>query len=72
MDILSVKLLGSPYVKLNNIKITFPYKKSEALFYYVCINKKITREEAINMFWCDSNEETGRTHMDIPYLESHK
>lgn len=60
MDILSVKLLGSPYVKLNNIKITFPYKKSEALFYYVCINKKITREEAINMFWCDSNEETGR------------
>ncbi|MDF2949833.1 MAG: histidine kinase, partial [Sedimentibacter sp.] len=60
MDILSVKLLGSPYVKLNNNKITFPYKKSEALFYYVCINKKITREEAINMFWCDSNEETGR------------
>lgn len=63
MDVLSVKLLGSPYVKLNNTNITFPYKKSEALFYYVCINKKITREEAINMFWGDSSEETGRKNL---------
>ncbi len=63
MDILSVKLLGSPLVKLNNNIIAFPYKKAEALFYYVCINKKITREEATNMFWGDSGEETGRKNL---------
>ncbi|WP_313164776.1 BTAD domain-containing putative transcriptional regulator [Sedimentibacter sp.] len=60
MDIISVKLLGTPSVKLNNKLISFPYKKAEALFYYVVINKKISREEAINMFWSESVEETGR------------
>lgn len=61
--IISVKLLGNPSVKLNNNKITFPYKKAEALFYYVCINKKVSREEAINIFWSDSNEETARKNL---------
>lgn len=63
MDIISVKLLGTPSVKLNNKLISFPYKKSEALFYYVLINKKVSREEAINMFWCESGEETGRKNL---------
>lgn len=63
MNVISVKLLGNPYVQLNNAKISFPYKKSEALFYYVCIHKKITREEAINMFWGDTNEDTGRKNL---------
>lgn len=63
MNILSVKLLGNPIVKLNNNTITFPYKKSEALFYYVCINQKVSRDEAISMFWADSNEETARKNL---------
>lgn len=63
MNFISVKLLGTPSVKLNNNKITFPYKKSEALFYYVCINKKVSREEATNMFWSDSSEETARKNL---------
>lgn len=63
MNVLSVKLLGSPTVKFNNSKITFPYKKSEALFYYVCVNKKVSRDEAINIFWADSNEETARKNL---------
>lgn len=63
MDIVSVKLLGNPAVKFNNKRITFPYKKSEALFYYVCINKSVPREEAINMFWADSNEAIGRKNL---------
>ncbi|MFA9423789.1 MAG: BTAD domain-containing putative transcriptional regulator, partial [Sedimentibacter sp.] len=63
MDIVYVKLLGNPSVEFNNKKIAFPYKKSEALFYYVCINKRVPRQEAINMFWADSNEETGRKNL---------
>lgn len=61
--IISIKLLGNPSVKLNNNKIIFPYKKAEALFYYVCINKKVSREEAVNMFWSDLNEETARKNL---------
>ncbi|WP_313341357.1 BTAD domain-containing putative transcriptional regulator [Sedimentibacter sp.] len=63
MNIISVKLLGTPSVKLNNELISFPYKKSEALFYYVVVNKKISREEAINMFWSESGEETGKKNL---------
>ncbi|WP_312702114.1 BTAD domain-containing putative transcriptional regulator [Sedimentibacter sp.] len=63
MDVISVKLLGTPSVKLNGKLISFPYKKSEALFYYVIINKKVSREEAINVFWSESGEETGRKNL---------
>lgn len=63
MDVLSVKLLGTPSVKLNDKQITFPYKKSEALFYYVCINKKVSREHATHMFWNDCSEETARKNL---------
>jgi len=63
MDIVSVTLFGNPIVIYNNNKITFPYKKAEALFYYVCVNKKVPREEAMNMFWADTDEATGRKNL---------
>lgn len=63
MNHVSVKLFGSPSVELNKTKITFPYKKSEALFYYVCINKRVSREEATSMFWGDTGEETARKNL---------
>ncbi|MBP1926109.1 DNA-binding SARP family transcriptional activator/predicted ATPase [Sedimentibacter acidaminivorans] len=58
-----VLLLGDPIVKFNNKEVYFPYKKSEGLFYYVCINKKITREEAINIFWADNDETSARKNL---------
>lgn len=63
MDIISVKMLGNPTVKFNQNKVTFPYKKAEALFYYVCVNKHVRREEAINIFWADTDEGTGRKNL---------
>lgn len=63
MNVITVKFLGNPIVKFNNKIITFPYKKAEALFYYVCIKKKVSRDEATNMFWADSNEETARKNL---------
>ena len=63
MNILSVKLLGQPAVKFNDNKINFPYKKSEALFYYLCVNKGVSRDEAINIFWADSSEKKARKNL---------
>lgn len=63
MKNISVSLLGDPIVKLNNKEVYFPYKKAEGLFYYVCINKKITRDEAINIFWADSDETSARKNL---------
>lgn len=63
MNCISVTLFGDPTVKFNNEEVYFPYKKSEGLFYYVCINKKITREEAINIFWADNDETSARKNL---------
>lgn len=63
MDIISVKMLGNPTVMYNQNKVTFPYKKAEALFYYVCLNKHVRREEAMNIFWADTDEATGRKNL---------
>ena len=63
MKNISVTLLGDPIVKLNNEEVYFPYKKSEGLFYYVCISKKISREEAINIFWADNDETSARKNL---------
>lgn len=63
MKSISVRLLGEPLVKFNGEKVYFPYKKSEGLFYYVCINKQISREDAINIFWADNDEKSARKNL---------
>lgn len=63
MKSISVHLLGEPLVKFNGEKVYFPYKKAEGLFYYVCINKKVSREDAINIFWADSDEKSARKNL---------
>ncbi|MEL7648046.1 MAG: tetratricopeptide repeat protein [Sedimentibacter sp.] len=63
MNSISVRLLGEPSVKINGKEVFFPYKKAEGLFYYVCITKKVSRQEAINMFWAETSEETARKNL---------
>jgi len=58
-----VKLFGSPLVTFNNKTITFPFKKAEALFYYMLLKRDATREELISLFWADQDEETGRKNL---------
>ncbi|QSX07035.1 AAA family ATPase [Sedimentibacter sp. zth1] len=57
MDRITIKLLGNPTIIFHNETVNFPYKKAEGLFYYICVNKSIAREEAIKIFWIDSNGE---------------
>ncbi|MDP4108998.1 MAG: AAA family ATPase [Bacillota bacterium] len=49
-------MLDNPSVTLDGAAVNFPYRKAEGLFYYICIKKSITREEAISVFWasCDA------------------
>lgn len=63
MNQLTVQLLGEPIVKFNGEKIYFPYKKAEGLFYYVCVNKHVSREDAINIFWADNDEQAARKNL---------
>ncbi|MCK8815825.1 AAA family ATPase [Natroniella sulfidigena] len=50
---LKVELLGIPKVSLNGEVIDFPYKKVEALFYYLIVKKKVMREKVASLLWGD-------------------
>lgn len=63
MDIININLLGNPTVVYKNNIINFPYKKAEGLFYYACINKNISREEAINILWAECDETLAKKNL---------
>ncbi|MGI6095057.1 MAG: AAA family ATPase [Lachnospiraceae bacterium] len=60
MESIFVHLLGTPHVEQDGVPIAFPYKKMEALFYYLCVKKTATRQEIVQMLWPDTNETSGR------------
>ncbi len=60
MEQLTVRLFGTPIVEQNGEEVRFPYKKAAGLFYYLCVRKSATREEAIHLLWADSGEAAGR------------
>lgn len=58
MENLSVKLFGIPQVLANGRKITLPYKKAEALFYYLIYYGKASRSQAVELLWPDVDNQT--------------
>lgn len=60
MKEISVQLMGNPEIRAGDEKISFPYKKAEAFFYYMCVKRKVSREEVICLLWGDEDETTGK------------
>lgn len=58
-----VTLMSAPSVTVDGEKKIFPYRKVEGLFYYICIKKRITRDEAIGIFWVDCDEQSARKNL---------
>lgn len=58
-----VELLGYPTVSVDGRAISFPYKKAEALFYYLLIVKRASRENLIGVFWGDFNNKTAKKNL---------
>ncbi|SNS89611.1 Predicted ATPase [Anaerovirgula multivorans] len=63
MTIITAKLLGNPMIYKNNKQITFPYKKAEALFYYLLIEKRVSRDILVNLFWGTVTEEVAKKNL---------
>ncbi len=63
MDKITVNLFGTPGVFKNGEKIYFPYRKAEALFYYLLVQNQGTREELVSLFWGESNEEVAKKNL---------
>src|SRR5512139_1278487 len=53
---LSIQLLGTPLILLDDQPLTITRKKSRALVYYLAAHDKpLTREQILNFFWPDSD-----------------
>ena len=60
MENIKVRLLGNPELRVNGTLLSFPYKKAEGFFYYLCVKKSVTREEVISLLWADEDESAGK------------
>jgi len=60
---ITVHVLGVPEVRIDGKIIEFPYKKAEALFYFLCVNKKTTREKLSSLLWSEYNDESARRNL---------
>ncbi len=58
MHTINATLLQTPIVLSDGEPILFPYKKAEALFYYLAVEKTVTRETISYLLWEDADSET--------------
>lgn len=58
-----VTLLQTPMTTVNQIPVSIPYKRAEGLWYYLCVQKRVTREEAAALFWADCEESAARRNL---------
>ncbi|MHB1393768.1 MAG: AAA family ATPase [Clostridia bacterium] len=63
MSSIQVKLLQTPLVLKDSEQIVFPFKKAEALFYYLVVNKQASRDELVDLLWGETDEETARKNL---------
>lgn len=63
MNNIIITLMNAPTVIVDGEKKIFPYRKMEGLFYYLCLKKRITRDEAIGIFWADCDEQSARKNL---------
>lgn len=55
---LDAKLLGTPCVLVDGRTISLPYKKADALLYYLLRKGKVSRNEAVELLWPDNDTQT--------------
>jgi len=60
---IKLKLFGVPKIVVNDMAVEFPFKKAEAIFYYLAIQGRVTRDELVNLFWSELKEETAKKNL---------
>ncbi len=63
MSSIVVKLLQSPVVLKEGVQVVFPFRKAEALFYYLLVKGQATRDELAGLLWGEEDEETARKNL---------
>ncbi|WP_372712550.1 hypothetical protein, partial [Ilyobacter sp.] len=57
------KIFGNPQIKVDNTVISPSLKRGEALLYYMAINRRVSRDEIIDLFWMDSDKKSSRKNL---------
>jgi len=60
---IKLKLFGVPKIILEDEAVEFPFKKAEAIFFYLAIQKRVTRDELVNLFWSELKEEVAKKNL---------
>ncbi len=63
MPVIKAKLFGIPTVMKDNEQINFPYRKAEALFYYLLVKKQASRDTLVNLLWSDTSEKSAKKNL---------
>ncbi|MEG0814190.1 MAG: hypothetical protein RSL74_09695, partial [Clostridium sp.] len=63
MSNITVKMFGEFEASVDGIPVSFPYKKVEALFCYLIMKRRVTRDELSNLFWLDKDESTAKKNL---------
>lgn len=63
MPTVKATLLKTPSMTLDSEAIRLPYRKAEAAFYYLLVNRKASRSEMMHLLWGDFPEETARKNL---------
>lgn len=56
---LKVTMLQTPSVQLDGQPVSFPFKRADALLYYMLVRRSATRQELIALLWESCDETTG-------------
>lgn len=56
---LKITVLRSPSVELDGVPLSFPFKRADALMYYMAVQKSATRQELVALLWEDYDESNG-------------
>lgn len=63
MDLIQVKLFSTPSIMKNGEIVFLPFRKAEALFYYLLVHQQATRDELVGLLWPEAGEETARKNL---------
>ena len=60
---IEILVLQNPKVLVNKQEMMFPYKKVEALLYYMAVEKSATRDQIATLLWEDCDESSARKNV---------
>ena len=60
---LTIRTLGTPQILCDGVPVALPFKRAEALLYYLAVERSATRQELIALLWESDDETKGRKNL---------